>query len=127
MDPTFNAYVTDGAGKLLNIEEVRQRLVGGKYNDLVVNDDANWNNKNKETKAQYLGYYMSKNLYWLQCSSKSEWDVETRKPGMEKIEYIDLYPGTFRSVHKLVKTMGDTKEYATNNPDYFWQKPVTGE
>jgi hypothetical protein len=127
MDPTFNAYVTDAKGNLLNIEEVRQRLVSAS-NDLVLNNDANWNNRTKETQENYLGYYMSKNLYWLQCSSKSEWDIETHKPGMANIEYINLYPGSFNSIHKYVKSSGNSMEYATNNPDYFWQKPaVSGE
>jgi hypothetical protein len=70
---------------------------------------------------------MSKNLYWLQCSAKSEWDIETHKPAMANIEYINLYPGSFNSIHKYVKSSGNSMEYATNNPDYFWQKPVSGE
>jgi len=127
MDPTFNAYVTDSKGNLLNIEEVRDRLVGGNIADLIVNDDANWNNKNKETKDAYLGYYMSKNLYWLKCSIKSEWDIETSKPGKEKIDYIDLFPGTFNRIHADKKVLQTSTEYATNNPDYFWQKPLIGE
>jgi hypothetical protein len=126
MDPTFNAYVTDAKGNLLNIEEVRQRLVAG-GDDLVLNNDANWNNKSKQTKAYYLGYYMSKNLFWLQCSSKSQWDIETQKAGTANVDYINLYPGSFNSIHKNVKASGDRVQYAINNPDYFWQKPASGE
>lgn len=122
MDPTFNAYVSDDKGNLLSIEEVRNRLVNG--GALVLNEDANWNNKNKQTKAYYLDNYMSKNLYWLQCSAKSAWDVETRKPGMQTIEYLNLYPGTYSTIHQPVKKDGDMIEYATNNPVYFWQKPT---
>jgi hypothetical protein len=127
MDPTFNAYVTDSKGNLLNIAEVRERLVSGKMDDLVVNDDANWNNKNKETKAAYLGYYMSKNLYWLKCSIKSEWDIETYKPGKENIDYIDLFPGTYNRIHADKKVFKTSTDYATNNPEYFWQQPAIGE
>ncbi len=126
MDPTFNAYVTDAKGNLLNIEEVRQRLVAG-GDDLVLNNDANWNNKSKQTKAYYLGYYMSKNLFWLQCSSKSEWDIESPKSGNAAIDYINLYPGSFNSIHKNVKSSGTRVQYAISNPDYFWQKPAHGE
>ncbi|SDS86603.1 Transglutaminase-like superfamily protein [Mucilaginibacter mallensis] len=122
MDPTFNAYVSDSKGNLLNIEEVRERLVKGS-DDLVLNDDANWNNKEKETKDYYLGYYMSKNLYWIKCSAKSEWDLETRKPGMASIEYINLYPGNYTTIFQPKKANGDMVEYAANNPVYFWQKP----
>lgn len=120
MDPTFNAYVTDIKGNLLNIEEVRQRLVAGSA-DLVLNDDANWNNKQKQTKDYYLGYYMSKNLYWLQCAAKSEWDAETRKPGKQLMEYVNLYPGTYSQPKKAMR---DNQQKPVNNPAYFWQKPT---
>lgn len=125
MDPTFNAYVSDDKGNLLNIEEVRERLISDK--PLVLNEDANWNNKVKQTKEDYLGRYMSKNLYWLKCAAKSDWDLETRKPGMPAIDYISLYPGNFSTIHNQLKKIGaGSIEYASNNPDYFWQKP-TGE
>jgi hypothetical protein len=123
MDPTFNAYVSDDKGNLLNIEEVRERLING--DPLVLNDDANWNNKTKQTKEDYLGRYMSKNLYWLACPTKSVWDLETHKPGMADIEYINLYPGNFSTIHDQPKRKsGDMIGYASNNPDYFWQKPM---
>jgi len=120
MDPTFNAYLRDENGNYLNIEEVRARFISG--SPVVLNDDANWNNRNKETKAEYFNY-MSKNLYWLKCSIKSEWDIETWKNGQAKIDYINLYPGGFNTIHQE-KLEGRTNiAYATNNPDYFWQKP----
>lgn len=123
MDPTFNAYVSDDKGNLLNIEEVRERLVTEK--PLVLNEDANWNNKIKQTKQDYLGRYMSKNLYWLKCAVKSDWDLETRKPGNAPIEYVDLYPGKFSTIHNQAKVSANgITEYATSNPDYFWQKPA---
>jgi hypothetical protein len=123
MDPTFNAYVTDKKGNLLNIKEVRERMMSGS-DDLVLNSDANWNNELKETQDQYLGYYMRKNLYWLQSPAKSEWDVETRKPGMAAINYVDLFPGTYSTISSAPKKAeGDTIEYATNNPDQFWAAP----
>ncbi|WP_165852085.1 transglutaminase domain-containing protein [Mucilaginibacter terrenus] len=123
MDPTFNAYVADGKGNLLSIEEVRERLVKG-IDDLVLNPDANWNNKQKQTKEHYLGYYMSKNLYWLQCAAKSEWDIETNKPGKQASDYLNLYPGDYNTLHQPKKQMGRSDQYAVNNPKYFWQKPA---
>jgi hypothetical protein len=122
MDPTFNAYVADDKGTLLNIEEVRQKLING--DPLVLNDDANWNNQAKETKDYYLGYYMSKNLYWLQCSTTSKWDLETYKPGNQPINYINLYPGTYNTLHQAKKVYSSQVDFAVNNPDYFWQKPI---
>ena len=123
MDPTFNAYVSDDKGNLLNIEEVRERLING--DPLVLNDDANWNNQEKQTKEHYLGYYMSKNLYWLQCSTKSEWDLETDKPGKLKVDYINLYPGTYNTLHQPKKVYSTMVDYAVNNPGFFWQKPTS--
>ncbi|WP_295794713.1 transglutaminase domain-containing protein [Mucilaginibacter sp.] len=121
MDPTFNAYVSDDQGNLLNIEEVRGRLIASK--PLVLNDDANWNNKVKQTKEDYLGRYMSKNLYWLRCALKSDWDLETRKV-VKDVEYINLYPGGFSTIQNQPKAVSKgTIEYAANNPEYFWQKP----
>ncbi|MES2274640.1 MAG: transglutaminase domain-containing protein [Bacteroidota bacterium] len=124
MDPTFNAYVSDTKGNLLNIEEVREQLVKNGTTNLVLNSDANWNNQSKQTKEYYLGYYMSKNLYWLQCASKSEWDIETVKPGKPAIEYINLYPGNFTTLHISGGSVKTSNRYPTNNPTYFWQKPA---
>lgn len=123
MDPTFNAYVRDDKGLLLNIEEVRERLIKGQ--PLLLNEDANWNNKTKETKAEYLDYYMSKNLYWIKCHVKSEWDVETRKENWN-ITYVNLYPSGFSTINNQGQLVtGPVTTYATNNSSYFWQKPVT--
>ncbi|WEK18267.1 MAG: transglutaminase domain-containing protein [Candidatus Pedobacter colombiensis] len=122
MDPTFNAYVSDNKGNLLSIEEVRARLING--SPLVLNDGANWNNQEKKTKENYLDYYMSKNLYWLKCAVKSTWDLETRKGEKQFIEYVNLYPGKYSTIQQQTKKIsGDNISYATNNPNYFWQKP----
>ncbi|WP_302303950.1 TPR end-of-group domain-containing protein [Culturomica massiliensis] len=111
MDPTFNAYVSDEDGMLLGIAEVRERLVMGK--PLVLNEDANWNNRTRQTKESYLDRYMAKNLYWFECTKDSRRDVESvdGRPS----EYVSLLPKDFR--HKYASG------YMTSNPDYFWQTP----
>ncbi len=121
MDPTFNAYVSDDKGNLLNIEEVRARMINDQ--PWILNEDANWNNKSKETKQAYFRY-MSKNLYWLKCAVKSDWDLETKNDNKPPVEYIDLYPGSFTTIYQSKKTDKGAIEYASNNPDYFWQKPT---
>ena len=120
MDPTFNAYLRDEKGNYLNIEEVRQRLISGA--PVVINDDANWNHQQKETKERYFAY-MSKNLYWLRCSIQSEWDTETAKAGKTPLTYINLYPGGYNTLHAAKRTNSWATSYAINNPGYFWQKP----
>lgn len=115
IDPTFAAFVTDENGNLLGIAEVRERLIKGE--PLVLNEDANWNHKNKQIKEYYLDTYMAKNLYWLECPLRSEFDTETRRDGKEYSPYVRLYPAGFQ-----FKDFG--KQYiVTSNPDYFWQTP----
>ncbi|MBB6270632.1 hypothetical protein HDF26_001059 [Pedobacter cryoconitis] len=122
MDPTFNAFVSDDRGNLLSIEEVRAKLILNE--PLLLNDDANWNNKEKQTKEHYLDYYMSKNLYWISCNAKNEWDIETLGAGKAPVESVSLYPDKFSTI-KGDKVTGKTRvSYATNNAAYFWAKPA---
>lgn len=95
IDPTNNAYVMNERGELLSIEEVRERLINDKT--LILNPDANWNNRSTATKEDYLQYYMAKNLYRLECPVESKYDYETWLPG-KQVTYIELLPldGTTR-------------------------------
>lgn len=117
IDPTFNAYIKDENGILLSIAEVRERLINNK--PLFLNEDANWNNKNKQTKKYYLETYMAKNLYWIQCIDNSRFNAESRYRNNEN-KYISLMPVGFYT--DLPQGVIDPK-YVTNDPDYFWQKP----
>lgn len=113
MDPTFDAYVQDDKGNYLSIQEVRERLIKGL--PLVLNEDANWNHMNKQTKENYLESYMAKNLYWLECPVNSSFNVESpyRTTGSK---YVDLVPAGFTS--KAVYG-----QYRTSDDAYFWQAP----
>jgi hypothetical protein len=113
MDPSFAAYVTDENNQLLNIEEVRNRLVNNL--PLVLNEDANWNNRVKQTLERYLKTYMAKNLYWLACVTESVYAVED-KARKDRL-YVRLCPEGFRAFHI------SKEDYETNNPHYFWQSP----
>jgi hypothetical protein len=109
IDPTFAAFVSDEKANLLSIEEVRYRLINNL--PLVLNDDANWNNTQKQQAEYYLKQYMAKNLYWLECATESRF--ETNKPN----SYVRLCPVGFE---------GDKFGYelfVTHNPNYFWQLP----
>ncbi len=116
MDPTFNAYVTDEKGNLLGIGEVRERLRNNQ--PVVLNEDANWNNKNKQTKEYYLDYYMAKNLYYVTCPLQSEYNAETNYPGKKWPMYISLVPEGYSSNGKPGATA-----YDSHNDSYFWQSP----
>jgi hypothetical protein len=126
VDPTNNAYVTDENNKLQGIAQVRQRLIENK--PLVLNTDANWNNRQKITKDFYLDSYMSKNLYMVYSPLKSEYDYETRAND-KTITYVTLLPLDYfkQDPDKTENTNKDTNltivRYKTNNADWFWQAP----
>lgn len=112
MDPTFNAYVMDKKGRLLSIAEVREALRKGQT--LVLNEDANWNNK-KQTKEHYLDYYMAKNLYYMTCHSTSAYNVESEETNYENDVSVSLIPDGY---------IPDTgTEIKTTDEKYFWQAP----
>ncbi|WP_294472908.1 transglutaminase domain-containing protein [uncultured Bacteroides sp.] len=115
MDPTFNAYVTDEKGNLLGIAEVRERL----RNDqpLTLNEDANWNNQSKQTKLYYLDYYMAKNLYYVVCPLRSEFNAETNYDGKVWSDYVALVPEGF------LQEKENREAFNISDSNYFWQAP----
>lgn len=122
IDPTFNAYVMDEKGIPQSIEEVRQRIIENK--PLVVNKEANWNNKNPVVKEEYLFNYMAKNLYMLECPVVSEYDTESPKQNKfperaKTAEYIKLIPLDY--FDQKSDKVGNV--YITNNSKLFWEKP----
>jgi transglutaminase-like putative cysteine protease len=126
IDPTNNAYVMNEKGELLSIQEVRERLVSVK--PLILNPDANWNNKSSATKEDYLYNYMAKNLYRIECPLKSEYNFETWEDG-KQVTYVELLPldayqqKPDKRVQKNEKTGTTFINFKTNNPAIFWQKP----
>ncbi len=124
LDPTFNAYVMDETGRLLGIQEVRERLINDK--PLILNPEANWNNQNSQSKEYYLEKYMAKNLYRLECPIHSTYNLETTENG-KTIEYIQLLPldGINQEPEIQEFTNKNTymtyKTYISNNPDLFWE------
>lgn len=111
VDPTWNAYVMDENGNLLGLSEVRERLKTGRF--VTVNEDANWNHKTPCTTDYYLNYYMSKNLYYLQCSDRSGFDNETYVEGKPSPRYVTLSPEG--------EPYGNSS--STSNEAWFWASP----
>jgi hypothetical protein len=81
MDPTNNAYVMDENKNLLGIAEVRERII--KNQPLLVNDDANWNNREKITKEFYLDTYMVKTF--IGCTVRSVTSTTTKPATRTKL------------------------------------------
>lgn len=111
IDPTMCAVVMDEKGNLLNPREVRRYLIEEK--PLMINEDANWNHQNQQNAANYLNYYMAKNLYLLSAHERSETESES-SDGNIKSPIITLMPKGFNF------TYGDV---ATEDEDEFWQAP----
>ena len=113
VDPTFYAYVMDENGNLLGIAEVRERLIDGRQ--LVLNEDANWNHKSKQTKEYYLENYMAKNLYYIECVTENRFNPESRYRDTGS-KYVELVPSD-------VKKVSNERSIQTHDADYFWQSP----
>ena len=124
IDPTFDAYVMNEKGEMLSIQEVRERLIENKT--LILNPDANWNNKISQTKEEYLQNYMAKNLYMLECPVSSEYNMETSSDG-KTYNYIRLLPLDYQEqkpdMEEEKRTGQNTtwNTYKTNNPKVFWE------
>jgi hypothetical protein len=112
MDPSFNAYWKDEKGNLLSIEEVRERLIDDRA--LILNEDANWNNQNIQTKESYLDNWMSKYLYWFNCATDNRFNPESRYRNTNQT-YINLCPLGFEPSSSNVKTE------ITHDAAYFWE------
>ena len=126
VDPTFDAYVMNEKGELLDIAEVRERIILGE--PLILNPTANWNHRASAVKEEYLYRYMAKNLYILQCPVDSGFDMETAATG-KTIRYVQLLPMDYFRQNPSVRETTDQKRgvtyvfYNTNNPSKFWKHP----
>lgn len=112
VDPSFAAYVTDENGLLLHPGEVRYRL----QHDLplVLNEDANWNHRNLQTKEDYLENYMAKNLYIMSANMLNQAEPEGPANNRRRGAYAALVPqgSDFTSAGII-----------TTDEDWFWQAP----
>lgn len=111
MDPSHGIYVTDHNNNILSIQEVRERLKN--------NQPLKLNKETGRTKEWYLDYYMAKNLYWIQCTNRSQFNTESRYRNNDKeLRYISLTPLGYEDDNRYLKG-----NIITHNPDYFWQPP----
>ena len=71
---------------------------------------------------------MAKNLYKLECSTNSEYDLETSVPG-KVVDYILLAPMDYihhlqgGKIEKNPEVNSTLVIYTTTNPEFFWQAP----
>ena len=112
VDPTFAAYVTDENGLLLHPGEVRYRMQHDM--PLVLNADANWNNRESYNKEYYLDEYMAKNVYIMSSNTLNQAEPEgetTHNQG--KIVALVPLGSNYTNAHCI-----------TTDADWFWQAPA---
>jgi hypothetical protein len=110
MDPSFAGYFKDENDTLLDLSEVRERLING--DSLVISGYLN-HNGDRYTKREYRTY-MAKNLFRLDCPLESEFNYEA-KP-YNNLNYVELIPLNYSSP-------GQNRYTYTRNPDIFWAEP----
>lgn len=115
LDPTLDTWVTDENGIMLGPGEVRERLIADL--PLQINEDANWNHKEKQTVDHYLKYYMAKNLYLIGANTinraEPEWEMSV--PGKQG-SHVFLVPEGFEYYGQTI-----------SDPDVFWAAPDFGD
>ncbi len=111
VDPTFAAYVTDENGLLLHPGEVRYRLQHDM--PLILNDDANWNNRYQQDKEYYLNEYMAKNLYIMSANTlnQAEPEGETSHSTGRDAAIVPI-DNNYTNAHII-----------TTDYEWFWQAP----
>jgi hypothetical protein len=124
LDPTMNSIIYNQSGEILGVAEVRKALIAG--DSLILNSEANWNGAKVDIN-QYLYQYMAKNLYYLECPIKSEFNFETRKL-FKKYHFVKLSPTNYlaKSARKFEsKSVFFTRNisHITTNDDLFWSAP----
>lgn len=117
VDPTFEAYVLNENDEMLSIAEVREYLRSDK--PLKLNDNANWNNRSKQTKEYYLDRYMAKNLYYLSCMDEARFNAETAIEG-QTYRYIALMP--YDKINSKSNAVG-WGVLRVCDDKWFWQSP----
>jgi hypothetical protein len=130
MDPDFGNFVTDEAGGVLGVAEVRSRLIAGQ--PLVVKSvdpprnvfTRAWSNfQNFIGGTSYL-WYLSKNIFKVECQQNSLFNQAARPNRV----YFELIPDGYRE--ELLRapeiTPRGNKVVYLNDEGQFWKKPATG-
>ena len=127
LDPAFNAYLTDGQGRIVGLQEVRAAMIAGRPIGVSPGIGLNpgpgldwWDGADLAT--FYLGY-MSKNLYRLETPVLSEFNYESVPKDRF---YCSLQPlGYSLAGPKVVRTASGFRNLVvtTSRPEDFWAPP----
>ncbi|QGH34475.1 hypothetical protein GI584_10740 [Gracilibacillus salitolerans] len=110
VDASWNRFVTDENGNLLDLQEFRNRL--SKNEKILVNGKSD---TQTEESSFYLGY-MSKNLFWFLCPAISEYNFDAERSIQP---FYALYPNYYTPL----KQLGSYNKIIipTNDPAEFWK------
>ena len=126
LDPDMCAYVADGAGVPLGVDEIRRRLVRGeplRIANTIQLAYASW--LGRPLLKRLYAWYLSKNIFRYDAPARSEPDYETRKSGRV---YFHLIPDGYHDewlATPRVTARGNTIHYL-RDPEVFWRPPATG-
>lgn len=127
MDSDFGAYCMDENKNILNIPEIRDRLVNKQ--EILFNDDLNVEIP-KFIKALFGGneksyrYYLSKNIFMYSTPVNNVFNIKTNRTA----KIIRLIPTNYVekvNLHKRERPYEPYKYYYTDNESFFWQKPMS--
>jgi hypothetical protein len=74
LDPSFDCYVKNKKGEILNIFEIRELLSNQEYIDF--NDEIHCNEEKWENDAPFHKEYLAKDLFWFMTSDVSRYNAE---------------------------------------------------
>ncbi|HSH52551.1 MAG TPA: transglutaminase domain-containing protein, partial [Bacteroidales bacterium] len=97
IDPTFSAYLTDENGRMLSIQEVREKMLSGEK--IIVNNDINWNGEPYGS-SEYLTY-ISKNIFRLVSPIENEFDYESKSDR----KFVELIPKGYDNSPSFIKSI----------------------
>jgi hypothetical protein len=126
MDPDFGAYLTDEAGTILGVSEIRRRLIAGQ--PLVVKDvnaGGRWATALDGARdfiqgADYL-WFLTDFIFKIRCPQRSQFNQAAAPLRL----YFELIPDGYReALLKESKLIGNGKKVVyLNDEGLFWQKP----
>jgi len=126
MDSDFGAYCMDENQNILNIPEIRERLINKQeiyFNSGLDVAAPKW------LKAFFGGddgsyrYYLSKNIFMYSTPVNNEFNIKTNRVA----EIIRLIPTNYASkvvVNKRKREYEPYNYYYTDDEEFFWQSPV---
>lgn len=105
IDSDMQAFITDPAGEILSLGEMRARYIGGEPMEV------HWLLDEKDD--EYYAAYWAKNLYWFVCWEDTGYDKEVEYEG----RVVSLLPPGFDGFSL------DESTVRTSDADRFWAAP----